>query len=222
MYVHRADQCLSCPHPIITSDSDRFTELGFYSHSLSLGGIASQASTTTDDGAVAFLEARGPRLSSDFGASLGRSSFTFDFGIPAAGSLFVTGTGHLQEQGDLIGHVGIDVSGSGVGLEYSARHDGADIDLVARVRPGDFQIAALAYGNGSSVESSEASLNFRLTIVPGDFNTDGVLDLSDVDLLTQEMARETNDPLFDLTGDGGVSHHDLATWVEQLYGSLLG
>ena len=47
----------------------------------------------------------------------------------------------------------------------------------------------------------------------GDFNNDGVFDCVDIDALTAEIATGTNNPLFDLTGDGLVDLADRDAWL---------
>jgi hypothetical protein len=57
-------------------------------------------------------------------------------------------------------------------------------------------------------------LNFGMqpagaTVVRGDFNLDGVVDIHDIDLLSSEIVRRTNTPAFDLNADRLVDVHDL-------------
>ncbi len=49
--------------------------------------------------------------------------------------------------------------------------------------------------------------------VTGDFNGDGLLNVSDVDSLVGEIVAGTNDPLFDITEDGTVDKADLTEWL---------
>ncbi|HEY6563034.1 MAG TPA: hypothetical protein VIY86_00935, partial [Pirellulaceae bacterium] len=51
------------------------------------------------------------------------------------------------------------------------------------------------------------------TQVAGDFNEDGVFDCGDVDQLVANIAAFTNNPVYDLTGDGSVNSADLAEWL---------
>ncbi|MBT8067382.1 MAG: hypothetical protein KJO09_09085 [Gammaproteobacteria bacterium] len=56
-----------------------------------------------------------------------------------------------------------------------------------------------------------------LSAIPGtakaaDFNGDGVFDIVDIDALVMEIIAGTNNPSFDLTGDGLVDVADLAKW----------
>ena len=50
----------------------------------------------------------------------------------------------------------------------------------------------------------------------GDFDGDAVIDVNDVSRLILEMAAETHDPAFDLTGDNLVNQDDLTIWVHDL------
>ena len=49
--------------------------------------------------------------------------------------------------------------------------------------------------------------------VTADFNGDGTLDCADIDDLIGAIAAQTNDPAFDLTGDGQVSLADRDQWL---------
>ena len=50
----------------------------------------------------------------------------------------------------------------------------------------------------------------------GDFNQDGVLDAIDIDSLSAEVLAETNNPSFDVSGDGLVNADDRRVWVNDL------
>ena len=56
----------------------------------------------------------------------------------------------------------------------------------------------------------------------GDFNSNGVLDIEDVNLLTVESASGNNDVAFDLDGDGAVTSKDVGVWVKDLKNTWLG
>ena len=49
--------------------------------------------------------------------------------------------------------------------------------------------------------------------LPGDFNSDGMLDCLDADLLVEAIVSGANDPFFDLTGDGFVDNEDMIAWL---------
>ncbi len=55
----------------------------------------------------------------------------------------------------------------------------------------------------------------------GDFDGDQDLDGNDVDALSAAAAAGTNNPLFDVTGDGLVNVQDVNYWVTQLKGTIL-
>lgn len=65
--------------------------------------------------------------------------------------------------------------------------------------------------------------NLRVFSPPsGDFNGNGVLDAEDIDLLTAEVNSGTNDPAYDLDGDGVVAESDRDVWVNDLFVTYYG
>jgi hypothetical protein len=58
--------------------------------------------------------------------------------------------------------------------------------------------------------------------LPGDFNSDGVLDAADADLLTVSISAGGNPPAFDLNDDGLVNTDDLTVWVHDLRNTYFG
>ncbi|MCA9150014.1 MAG: hypothetical protein KDA92_11965 [Planctomycetales bacterium] len=50
----------------------------------------------------------------------------------------------------------------------------------------------------------------------GDFNEDGVLDTQDIDALSAAVRAGTNDPAFDLDGDGLVDDDDRNVWIDDI------
>ncbi len=52
-----------------------------------------------------------------------------------------------------------------------------------------------------------------IPINDGDFNDDGFWDCTDINLLSAATAASTNDPDFDLTGDGLVNMDDIDAWL---------
>jgi hypothetical protein len=56
----------------------------------------------------------------------------------------------------------------------------------------------------------------------GDFSLNGILDISDLDLLTQAVAAKSADATFDLDENGRIDRGDLQTWIVSLYRSLPG
>ena len=51
--------------------------------------------------------------------------------------------------------------------------------------------------------------------ISGDFNNDGFWDCDDINALTAVTAAGTNDPSFDLTGDGLVNANDIDAWLAE-------
>ncbi len=58
--------------------------------------------------------------------------------------------------------------------------------------------------------------------VPGDFNSDGVLDAMDIDDLTTQVATGNNPAGYDLTGDSVVDINDINSWVKDAFNSWIG
>ena len=73
----------------------------------------------------------------------------------------------------------------------------------------------------SQDQLDEFFLNMEGTLV-GDFDQSGLLDLPDVNMLSEEIAGKGNDPAFDVTGDGMVDEADLTLWVKGLRGTWFG
>lgn len=65
--------------------------------------------------------------------------------------------------------------------------------------------------NGKSVLDRDIGTARRHEV--GDFDQNGVLDCSDVDLILADMKEASNHPIFDLTLDGRVDELDLDTWL---------
>ena len=64
---------------------------------------------------------------------------------------------------------------------------------------------------------------FTFTVLSaGDFNGDGQLDASDIDLLAAEVIRGDNDRFFDLNADNIVDQSDRKVWVEELKKTYFG
>jgi hypothetical protein len=82
-----------------------------------------------------------------------------------------------------------------------------------------FTALASGYGVGSGILDS-----WSLTCdgPSGDFNGDGVLDLTDIDLLNQTVRAGTHDPAFDLNSDQVVDVRDRTIWVEDLRRTYFG
>ena len=81
-------------------------------------------------------------------------------------------------------------------------------------------------GNGVNVRSFESGrgpvLMLELGDIPGDFDGNGLLDATDIDLLSAAVREGDSDMAFDLNDDGAVNDVDRATWVEDLSGTFFG
>ena len=58
-------------------------------------------------------------------------------------------------------------------------------------------------------------IGWDVEILAGDFNLDGTLDTSDIDLLVGEIVNETHNAEFDLTDDNMVDSTDVTTWLSE-------
>ena len=58
--------------------------------------------------------------------------------------------------------------------------------------------------------------------MPGDFNLDGELTGTDIDLLSDEVRAGSNNPFFDLNNDGSVNQSDRLMWVREIKRTYLG
>ncbi len=58
--------------------------------------------------------------------------------------------------------------------------------------------------------------------VPGDFNIDGQLDATDIDLLSAAIRDRSIDRLFDVSEDGELDQRDRRQWIYELKQSLIG
>lgn len=67
-----------------------------------------------------------------------------------------------------------------------------------------------------------AERTFEQSGVEGDFTNDGLVDVSDLDVLQDVLAAGDVDEFFDLTKDGAVNTDDLAYLVEELLGTVAG
>ncbi|MEZ6118311.1 MAG: LamG-like jellyroll fold domain-containing protein [Pirellulaceae bacterium] len=71
----------------------------------------------------------------------------------------------------------------------------------------------------------EAAINWLLDSTPavrGDFNGDGQLTVADINLLSNEIAAETNGAAFDLNSDGQVNDTELDLWVVDIKNTWFG
>jgi hypothetical protein len=79
----------------------------------------------------------------------------------------------------------------------------------------------MIYADGADAESGgyDGGLVYKFSfhaVIDGDFNGNSLLDVGDIDLLSDEVRRGTNDVGFDLNSDGKVTQVDRSIWVDQL------
>ena len=58
--------------------------------------------------------------------------------------------------------------------------------------------------------------------MPGDFNGNGALDVSDLNALMADIAAKNNTPTYDLNADQAVNDGDLTIWVKDLKNTWFG
>ena len=108
--------------------------------------------------------------------------------------------------------------------EILLSHDGEPktmLELVRETVP-DANRVDLRFGQGrngqlyvlSKQDGYVRRMNLLVTSFPPfDFNTDGSVDVTDIDLLIGEIVADGNSGLFDLSGDGVVDNTDLTQWL---------
>ena len=92
------------------------------------------------------------------------------------------------------------------------------LQIASTVAAGQYDLKlfpmAMTAEDGTSVEQTEAQ-TFTLEVKEGtvgkkgDLNGDGFVDASDIQIVLNDMADETNDPSHDLNGDGFVDASDI-------------
>ena len=86
--------------------------------------------------------------------------------------------------------------------------------------PGPGSVIGTFTADENDPGSSAYILSKLAASVPGDFNGDGVLDATDLDLMAQGMI--ANDANFDLDGDSDADFDDRKVWVKQLRKTWVG
>ena len=99
---------------------------------------------------------------------------------------------------ELLDPVGTVVASGSTGLSHTASVDGS------------YVIRAF-----TTMAQGEYFLDLQTSLIDGDFNDDGFYNCTDIDGLTAAIAAGTNDPGFDLTGDGSVNLDDLNAWLAE-------
>lgn len=83
-------------------------------------------------------------------------------------------------------------------------------------------IAAFTSATGGTADHNwTGTLNLSSTLT-GDFQSNGVLDAEDINLLLTESASGTNNPKFDLNGDSVVNTDDVKVWVKDVKNTWIG
>ena len=79
-------------------------------------------------------------------------------------------------------------------------------------------------GNSAAIfrQVHVADMPIHELIGRGDFDANGVLDATDIDILNEQIKLGGNDPSFDLNGDTLVNDEDRHVWVRELAGTTLG
>ena len=90
---------------------------------------------------------------------------------------------------------------------------------------GNVYVSGQTYGNvgGPNAGGPDVYLmKLREIPEPGDFNLDGAVDISDIDLLSAAIRTTPNDPVYDLNDDNLVDGTDHGIWVHDLKGTWYG
>lgn len=85
----------------------------------------------------------------------------------------------------------------------------------------DVDGSAILFGTTTIDETSEGIYQ-KLSTLAGDFNHDQILDVTDINLLSAEIQRQTDSRWFDLNGDDAVDFNDVIMWVEDIVGTSFG
>ena len=97
----------------------------------------------------------------------------------------------------------------------------ATVDYVA----GTTYTVTMEAGTNSFVSQRAHGILWEYTLddsLLGDFNEDGVLDATDIDILSTAIRNGLTDPLFDVNSDGDVDNADRVHWVEELRNTWFG
>ena len=76
--------------------------------------------------------------------------------------------------------------------------------------------------NRGGTDTAVVTLNIRQIAVRGDFNGDGIVNVTDVDLLSAETRDANPDLRFDLSEDGNVDFRDLKVMIEDVLNTNFG
>ena len=196
-------------------------------------GVTSSDTSNEVDGTALYNNAGGlfgPSIGLQIGSARGApdGDYVFDF---------VEGNGFFEEAGDPIED---DTDGYSIFVTYSdtgtAGETGVTILSTGLEDDFDFstveidydydELAAEVTPNVSSQGGTVDVESIRVFTVggglPGDFNSDGILDATDIDLLSNQVELGTNDGAFDLDDDGAVNQSDRTVMVKDLQNTWFG
>ncbi len=100
---------------------------------------------------------------------------------------------------------------------------GDEANVAERKWAGDFHLVAI-YDQALTVDQVKQNFDAgpEVTVLLGDFNGNGDLDVSDVNVLSMEVASGQNNSPFDLNSDDKVDPEDLTVWVNDLKATWIG
>ncbi len=134
------------------------------------------------------------------------------------------------------GPLGNDLTGSLTGISFPA-DDQIEVNFTTlsavgsyslRIGPDILDIEGLAMDQNQNGTAGEAADDYTFVFViaapaiPGDFNGDGVVNVTDIDLLCAAVNSGGNDLAFDLTSDGSVDMADMDELILNTIGTLYG
>jgi hypothetical protein len=104
--------------------------------------------------------------------------------------------------------------------------DSLTFDLTGWLEPGSYTLTASAsassIGFSGDVAGGDSSFAFSFLIRSGDFNTNGILDIEDINLLTAASATGDDPSEFNLNSDVLVNVTDITIWVHDFFGTWFG
>ncbi len=144
--------------------------------------------------------------------------------LSAGGSLNVDGWSSLDDQA-VAGW--LENSPSAARLTESNFSDatplasGAGLNLGTLHAPGGAQDLVMRVGTAQGLLNL-VTVKYEAGGVTGDFNGDGILDATDIDLLSAEVRAASNNPAYDLNADSLVNETDRELWVNDLKRTYFG
>ena len=83
-------------------------------------------------------------------------------------------------------------------------------------------VAAFTSAAGGTADHEWTGILNLVAPHPGDFQTDGVLDSEDLQLLLNQLASQDDNPEFDLNGDSQVNGKDVKVWIKEFKNTWIG